>query len=111
MAMQVREITRQAWEALRAAGEVPSVRKVYARVGGAYTTVVAECRVLRAETAQLLPVPSVFSPGMRAALAAVVHEIRTNPTYAHNLKVRLAVMEYGDGGPLARLVDVIAQGE
>jgi hypothetical protein len=47
---------------------------------------------------------------MRAALAAVVHEIRTNPTYAHNLKVRLAVMEYGDGGPLARLIEAIAQG-
>jgi hypothetical protein len=38
----------------------------------------------------------------------VVQEIRTNPTYAHNLKVRLAVMENGDGGPLGQLVDAIA---
>ena len=87
MTTHVRETTRQAWAALQEGGGPPSVRQVYARVGGAYVTVVAECRVLRAETGGIRgPVPSVFPPGMPAALAAVVQEIRTNPTYAHNLQ-------------------------
>ena len=45
----VRPATRDAWQALLAAGKTPSVRTVYARVGGKYTRLVAECRCLRAE--------------------------------------------------------------
>lgn len=48
-AITVREETRHAWNALRVTDKVPSVRAVYAVVGGAYNTVCGECRVLRAE--------------------------------------------------------------
>ena len=48
-ALVVRPETRQAWEALRQAGEAPSVRKVHAQLGGAYNLVTQECRVLRTE--------------------------------------------------------------
>jgi hypothetical protein len=45
----VRPATRRAWDALLDEGEVPSVRKLYQRIGGKYPRLVAECRVLRAE--------------------------------------------------------------
>jgi hypothetical protein len=45
----VRTTTREAWQALIDEGKTPSVRSVYARVGGKYTRLVAECRLLRAE--------------------------------------------------------------
>jgi hypothetical protein len=45
----VRPTTREAWQALLAEGEVPSVRKLYQRIGGKYPRLVTECRVLRAE--------------------------------------------------------------
>lgn len=47
----VRLETRQAWEAVRAEGERPSVRRVYTIVGGAWNVVVEECRALRREAA------------------------------------------------------------
>ena len=49
MRIPIRATTRQACEALRAAGEVHRVRKVYAQVGGAYNVVAAECQALRME--------------------------------------------------------------
>jgi hypothetical protein len=45
----VRPITREAWAALLAQGETPSVRKLYQRIGGKYPRLVTECRVLRHE--------------------------------------------------------------
>ena len=45
----VRPATREAWHALIAEGKAPSVRSVYARVGGKYTRLVTECRILRQE--------------------------------------------------------------
>jgi len=45
----IRPATRDAWQALIAEGEVPSVRKLYQRIGGKYPRLVAECRILRQE--------------------------------------------------------------
>jgi hypothetical protein len=45
----VRPATRNAWNALRAAGELPSVRKLQQAVGGTNATLVSECRQLRIE--------------------------------------------------------------
>jgi hypothetical protein len=45
----IRSTTRAVWEALIAEGKTPSVRTVYGRVGGKYTRIAAECRVLRQE--------------------------------------------------------------
>ena len=65
--MDIRPTTRAAFEALCAAGDVPSVRKMYARVGGAYTRLVQEMRALRAERddggpAVPLPLPDGGDP-------------------------------------------------
>ena len=47
--MDIRPTTRAAFEALRTAGDVASVRKIHARVGGSYNLLTAEVRALRAE--------------------------------------------------------------
>ena len=53
--MEIRPTTRAAFEALRIAGEVPSVRKLHAQLGGSYNRLVEELRVLREELAVGLP--------------------------------------------------------
>ncbi len=42
----IRPETREAWDALKGSGEAPSVRKVFAVVGGTYGRVADECRIL-----------------------------------------------------------------
>jgi hypothetical protein len=103
----VRAATREAWNALRAAGRMPSVRQVYVQVGGAYTTVAAECRVLRAATAPPRPSPRVVPQGVQNALWGLCAAIREDPVFAHNLRVRLAVMQNSSEGPLTRVLDAI----
>jgi hypothetical protein len=107
MANGVRAVTKQVWDELRAAGITPSVRQVYARVGGAYTTVAAECRALRAATGQPPPVSRALPPGVQAALWALYEAIQQNSIFAHNLRVRLSVMQNSSEGPLTRVLDAI----
>jgi hypothetical protein len=103
----VRAATREAWNALRAAGRMPSVRQVYVQVGGAYTTVAAECRVLRAATAPPCPSPRVVPQGVQEALWALYEAIQQDPVFAHNLRMRLSVMQHSGDGPLTKLLDAI----
>jgi Plasmid replication region DNA-binding N-term len=107
MANGVRAATKQVWDALRAAGRRPSVRQVYVQVGGAYTTVAAECRGLRAATAPPPASPRVLPQGVHAALWALYKAIQEDPIFAHNLRVRLSVMQNSSEGPLTRVLDAI----
>jgi hypothetical protein len=107
MANGVRAATKQVWDALRAAGRRPSVRQVYVQVGGAYTTVAAECRGLRAATAPPPASPRVLPQGVQNALWELYAAIRQDRVFAHNLRVRLSVMQNAGDGPLTRLLDAI----
>ena len=62
----VRQSTRAAFEALRTAGAVPSVRKLHAQLGGSYNRLVEEVRALRAELAAGLPTVLPALPDERA---------------------------------------------
>jgi hypothetical protein len=106
MTQTVREATKQVWDALRATGIRPSVRKVHAEVGGAYNVVAAECRALRA-TDPPCPGPRALPPGVHAALWGLCAAIRQDPVFGHNLRVRLAVMQNSSEGPLTRVLDAI----
>ena len=64
--MEIRPTTRAAFEALRTAGDVVSVRKLHARVGGSYNLLTAEVRALRAELAAGLPTVFPALPDERA---------------------------------------------
>jgi hypothetical protein len=107
MTPTVREATKQVWDALRAAGRMPSVREVNVQVGGAYTTVAAECRVLRAATAPPPASPRVLPQGVCEALWDLYEAIKQDQTFAHNLRVRLTVMQNSSEGPLTRVLDAI----
>jgi hypothetical protein len=126
----VRDTTRQAWDTLRHAGEIPSVRKVYAVVGGAYNTVTAECRALRLERVRLAaavctpevpaaraPVPEASlvhwptSPALRAAFADLRQELRQNRKFRQRMVLWARSMGNRPGEPLERLIEALRRTE
>ena len=90
--MEIRATTRQAFEVLRASGAIPSVRKVYAQIGGSYNFVAAEVHALRVEVttcpAPSAPVASDVQETLSRAdsLPGESHPLVTVPPVAvHNL--------------------------
>jgi hypothetical protein len=126
--MEIRPTTRQAWEALRAGGDVPSVRKMYARVGGSYNLLTAEMRALRAALADG-QAPSAteaqrplvgasdrwlraVTPRVAAALEMAVAFLREDARAYGRLRLWLAQIQGRHGrGPLTDLLAALVRHE
>jgi hypothetical protein len=52
-------------------------------------------------------VSRALPPGVQAALWALYEAIQQNSIFAHNLRVRLSVMQNSSEGPLTRVLDAI----
>jgi hypothetical protein len=119
--MEIRPTTRAAFEELRTAGDVASVRKIHARVGGSYNLLTAEVRALRvalaegqapsaAEAQRPLEGASdrallAVTPRVAAALDLAVAFLREHPRAYGRLRLWLEqVQGRHGGGPLTDLL-------
>ena len=118
--MEIRPTTRQAWEALRAGGDVPSVRKMYAQVGGSYNLLTAEVRALRAALADgrapsaaeaQIPLGGasdrallLLTPRAADALEKMRQALREHPRLYHDCALFLEKLQRTKQGPLTALL-------
>lgn len=131
MPIVVRQSTRAVFDALRAQGDVPSVRKLHAQLGGSYNRLAEEVRALRVELAAGLPamlpaLPDEQAPGAgeaqrsakeasdqvllavppRAAdaLEKLRHALRTKPIFYRDVELALMRVQRGE----TALTDLLA---
>ena len=118
--MDIRPTTRAAFEALRTAGDVASVRKIHARVGGSYNLLTAEVRALRAELADgrapsaaeaQIPLGAasdrallVLTPRAADALEKARQTLRENSRLYHDCELFLWKLQRTQQGPLTDLL-------
>ena len=122
--MEIRPTTRAAFDALRTAGDVPSVRKLHAQLGGSYNRLVEEVRALRAELAAGLPtvfpalpdervpvreerdgVLLMVTPRVADALEQLRQALREDMRLYHDVVLFLRKLQRTNEGPLT---DVLA---
>jgi len=117
--MDVRPSTRAVFEELRAQGNVPSVRKMYAQLKGSYPLLAHELQALREEAAAgLPPLPNalapveaerdrvllVLTPRAADALEKARQTLRENSRLYHDCELFLWKLQRTKQGPLTALL-------